>query len=201
MVALANWSNLPTRWGERAVMKTLALAFLAARAPVLAQTNYGTITFTNKSGGVISNAVVVKVDAGKLSYRYSVGVGGGVVRLADLPEGLQARFGSIPDRADNAAALKRPAPQAAAARKKFEETKAKAEKGDAKAQCSLGVCYHDGDGVTRDAVEAVKWYRKAAEQGLAPAQTTLGQCYDDGDGVTRNAVEAAKWFRKAAEQR
>jgi TPR repeat protein len=149
---------------------------------------------------VISNAVIVKVDASKLSYRYSVGVGGGIVRLADLPEDLQARFGYIPDRADNVAALPRPAQQAEAARKKFEEIKAKAEKGDAKAQCSLGVCYHDGDGVTKDTVEAVKWYQKAAEQGLAPAQTNLGVCYQDGVGVTRDALEAVKWFRKAAEQ-
>lgn len=36
--------------GQKAVMRTLTLAFLAVCAPVLAQTNYGTITFTNKSG-------------------------------------------------------------------------------------------------------------------------------------------------------
>ena len=109
------------------MMKTFVLAFLAAYVSVLAQTDYGTITFTNKSGDVISNAVVTKVDASKLIYRYSVGVGGGVVRLADLPGGLQARFGYIPDGGDNAAALQRPAEPTEADRKKFEETKAKAE--------------------------------------------------------------------------
>ncbi len=108
-------------------MRTFALAFLAAYAPVLAQTNYGTITFTNKSGDVISNAVVTMVEASNLTYRYSVGVGGGVVPLADLPEGLRARFGYSPDGGDNAAALQRPAQPTEADRKKFEEIKAKAE--------------------------------------------------------------------------
>jgi TPR repeat protein len=129
-------------------MKTFTLAFLAACAPVLAQTNYGTITFTNKSGDVISNAVVTKVEAGKLTYRYSLGVGGGVVRLADLPEGLQARFGYSPDSVDNAAALQRPAEPTEADRKKFEEIKAKAAKGEAEAQYNLGWSYDIGDGVT-----------------------------------------------------
>src|ERR1017187_3008691 len=110
MAALGYWNNPPDAQRE-AVMRTLALAFLAACAPVLAQTDYGTITFTNKSGDVISNAVVTKVEASKLIYRYSAGVGGGVVPLADLPEGLRARFGYSPDGGDNAAAHQPPAKQ------------------------------------------------------------------------------------------
>ena len=35
-----------------------------------------------------------------------------------------------------------------------------------------------GEGVAKDQVEAVKWYRKAAEQNLAEAQYNLGVCYD-----------------------
>jgi hypothetical protein len=108
-------------------MRTFALAFLAACVPVLAQTNYGTITFTTKSGDVISNAVVVKVDASKLTYRCSAGVDGGTVRLADLTEGLRARFGQSPDSADNAAALQRPAQPTEAERQNIEESKAKAD--------------------------------------------------------------------------
>ena len=34
----------------------------------------------------------------------------------------------------------------------------------ADAQYNLGVCYDNGQGVAKDEVEAVKWYRKAAEQ-------------------------------------
>ena len=78
----------------------------------------------------------------------------------------------------------------------FNETKVRAEHGDAKAQCQLGFCYNNGDCVVKDEVEAVKWFRKAAEQNLAQAQYNLGACYDNGDGVAKDEVEAVKWFRK-----
>ena len=57
-----------------------------------------------------------------------------------------------------AVALRLPAQQGAADRKFFEDTKAKAEKGDALAQFNLGVCYDNGQGVAKDKVEAAKWY-------------------------------------------
>jgi TPR repeat protein len=41
----------------------------------------------------------------------------------------------------------------------FENTKAKAEKGDAEAQCHLGNCYRIGQGVETNYIEAVNWYR------------------------------------------
>ena len=41
--------------------------------------------------------------------------------------------------------------------------RAKAEAGDATAQNNLGASYDNGDGVIKDAAEAVKLYRKAAE--------------------------------------
>ena len=68
----------------------------------------------------------------------------------------------------------------------IEETKAKAEKGDAEAQYSLGVRYDNGDGVAKDEIEAVKWYRKAAEQNYASAQYNLGLCYYNGQGVAKD---------------
>ena len=76
----------------------------------------------------------------------------------------------------------------------------KAEKGDVIAQHNLGVMYASGRGVTKDEVEAVKWYRKAADQGYAKAQYNLGLMYDNGRGVAKDEVEAVKWFRKAADQ-
>ncbi len=42
---------------------------------------------------------------------------------------------------------------------------AKAEMGDALSQTSLGFKYLYGEGVPKDAAEAMKWFRKAAEQG------------------------------------
>ena len=37
----------------------------------------------------------------------------------------------------------------------------------------LGGCYYDGDGVTRDYKEAVKWLTKSAEQGYEDAKKAL----------------------------
>ena len=75
-----------------------------------------------------------------------------------------------------------------------------ADQGDAGAQCNLGLCYALGNGVPKDDVEAVKWWRKAAAQGDANAQFGLGLCYANGDGVPKDEVKAAKWWRKAAAQ-
>ena len=84
--------------------------------------------------------------------------------------------------------------------KEFLKYKPKAEKGDASAQFNLGRCYFYGQGVAKDEVEAMKWYRKAADQGNARAQSNLGFCYANGTGVAKDEVEAVKWYRKAADQ-
>ena len=77
-----------------------------------------------------------------------------------------------------------------AAKKKFEETKANAEKGDAAAEFSLGIMYFKGHGVSQDHKEAVKWYRKSSEQGDAGAQYALGYLYYNGKGVKENRITA-----------
>ena len=82
----------------------------------------------------------------------------------------------------------------------FEETRNAAEQGDVAAQRKLGVLYFAGNGVSKNVLEAVKWFRKAAEQGDAEAQNTLGAMYVLGEGVPEDATEAVKWYRKAAEQ-
>jgi hypothetical protein len=92
------------------------------------------------------------------------------------------------------------AQQTKADQKPIEEVKARAEAGDAESEVELGLRYTNGEGVAKDQVEAVKWFRKAAEQNLARAQKNLGICYDKGEGVAKDQVEAVKWFRKAAEQ-
>ena len=75
-----------------------------------------------------------------------------------------------------------------------------AEQGDARAQCKLGWCYEQGQGVTQDCQQAVTWYRKAAEQGYAMAQCNLGICYEKGQGVAQDYQQAASWYQKAADQ-
>ena len=82
----------------------------------------------------------------------------------------------------------------------IEETKAKAEKGDAEAQYRLGCAYENGQGVKTNVVEAVKWFRKAAERNYANAQYSLGVCYYFGLGVAKDTHEAVKWYSQAAQQ-
>lgn len=82
----------------------------------------------------------------------------------------------------------------------IDELKTRAANGDAMAQYNLGDRYYNGEGVTKDSAEAVRWWRKAAEQGVAEAQGILGTCYSFGYGVTKDDTEAVKWLRKAAEQ-
>src|SRR5437870_65404 len=98
-----------------------------------------------------------------------------------------------------AAVFQLPAQQNEADYKKVEELKAKAEAGDAASELQLGLRYGGGEGVRKNEVEAVKWFRKAAEQNNATAQALLGTYLYDKGG-TKNNVEAVKWFRKAAEQ-
>lgn len=81
-----------------------------------------------------------------------------------------------------------------------QELRSMAEKGDAKAQHSLGWIYGAGLGVPKDTIEAIKWSRMAAEQEHPEAQTNLGIIYYAGDGVPKDVAEAIKWFRKAADQ-
>ena len=75
-----------------------------------------------------------------------------------------------------------------------------AEKGYADAQCHLGYCYENGQGISKDEQKAVEWYKKAAEQGNPYAQYNLGNCYEYGQGVSKDEQKATEWYKKAAEQ-
>jgi hypothetical protein len=56
-----------------------------------------TITVTTKSGLVLSNAQVVRVNDG-VDLLWRDGVSGGVLKLADLPDSLRYKFGYDPDK-------------------------------------------------------------------------------------------------------
>lgn len=75
-----------------------------------------------------------------------------------------------------------------------------AESGDAISQSMIGYMHDQGLGAPKNAVEAVKWFRKAAEQGEVTAQSNLAIAYENGTGVAQNPSEAILWYRKAAEQ-
>ena len=68
-----------------------------------------------------------------------------------------------------------------------------AERGDARAQYSLGEKFYYGLDTALNYAEAAKWYQKAAEQGLSLAQNKLGYIYHEGLGVRENWVQR---FRK-----
>jgi TPR repeat protein len=75
-----------------------------------------------------------------------------------------------------------------------------AEQGYAAAQTNLGTMYAEGQGVTQDHQEALKWYRLAAAQGFAGAQSNIGRVYLRGFGVTQDYQEALKWIMLAVDQ-
>jgi TPR repeat protein len=76
----------------------------------------------------------------------------------------------------------------------------KAHGSNANFQAELAYMCWLGEGVPKDAAEAVKWARPAAEAGNPRAQSFMGGFYAEGAGVPKDNVEAAKWFRQAAEQ-
>jgi len=67
-------------------------------------------------------------------------------------------------------------------------------------QYELGRKHAEGNGVRRDDVEAVKWYKLAAKRGHAGAQNNLGAMYVEGRGVPASDAEGFSWYKKAAEQ-
>jgi len=75
-----------------------------------------------------------------------------------------------------------------------------AEQGDASREFDLARVYFEGNGVTKDHAEALRWYRKAAEQGHIKAQFALGEMYLRGQGTATDYTEALRWTQKAAEE-
>lgn len=87
--------------------------------------------------------------------------------------------------------------------KEMEALRTRAERGDAEAQHTLGLCHIAGVGVPQDAEAASTLWLKAAQQGHADAQYAFGgltllagESYGD-----RQLVEAGvMWLEKAAQQ-
>ena len=74
----------------------------------------------------------------------------------------------------------------------------KATNGDSYAQYCMGNRYSCGQGVLKDAAEAIKWYTKAAEQGSDLAIFRLGCCYKNGEGVEKDVAKALMYIEEAA---
>ena len=83
----------------------------------------------------------------------------------------------------------------------LDETKLKAEQGDAKAQAQLASMYLLGrNGVEKDEQKAALWFTKSAEQQFIDAEMILAALYDRGAGVAQDIDTATKWYEKAANQ-
>jgi TPR repeat protein len=63
----------------------------------------------------------------------------------------------------------------------------------------IGRIYRDGDGVSRDVAEAIRWFQKAADQGYVDAMTELGGLYATGQSIPRDCAAAHRWFALAAQ--
>lgn len=80
----------------------------------------------------------------------------------------------------------------------FNETLQCAKQGDDICQFDLGVMYYNGQGVAKNAKQAVYWFQKSASLGNASAQYNLGIIYENGGGVAKNHKQAVYWYQKAA---
>lgn len=70
----------------------------------------------------------------------------------------------------------------------------KAERGDPKAQNTMGTYYESGNGVEKDYWRAIYWYTKSAEQGNPNAQYHLAVLYNK---VEENPLKSYYWFEVA----
>ncbi len=73
-----------------------------------------------------------------------------------------------------------------------------ARKGDAAAQCDLGLMYYHGNGVPQHYKLAIQYYTESAKQGYAKAQHDLGLIYyDEADLGIQDYKQAYMWLNLA----
>jgi TPR repeat protein len=71
----------------------------------------------------------------------------------------------------------------------------RAQKGDRECQYLVGIAFLNGEGITQDVSEALKWIHRAAEGGYPIAQLWLGEFYRAGEDY----AESRKWYHLAAD--
>ncbi|PPD12595.1 tetratricopeptide repeat protein [Methylophilus sp.] len=75
-----------------------------------------------------------------------------------------------------------------------------ANQNDAKACYNLGLMYQDGDGVTKNMDEAVKWYTKSADLGYKEAQYLLASLVFQRQTQSISYPQAVTYYEQAAKQ-
>lgn len=76
--------------------------------------------------------------------------------------------------------------------------RAAAHNGIKSAQVVFGQMLLDGNGVSRDAEAAFRWFRSAAGAGSLDGVNMVGRCHELGWGVPRDLAEAERFYRAAA---
>lgn len=75
-----------------------------------------------------------------------------------------------------------------------------ASQNDAKACYNLGLMYQQGDGVSRNLDEAVKWYTRSADLNYAEAQYTLGSLVFQRQIQSISYPQAVDYYAQAAKR-
>jgi len=83
------------------------------------------------------------------------------------------------------------------AKKIFEKL---AKKNNMQAQYNLGYLYEHGEGVEKNAQQALVWYKKSAKQGYVDAQYNVATFYFTGKGVKKDVQKALYWYEEAGKR-
>jgi hypothetical protein len=78
----------------------------------------------------------------------------------------------------------------------FKET---ADKGNPSAQLRYGICLWQGEGITANSFEALKYLRMSAKQGNSAAMYVIGKAYlNGGNGIEQDREKGAEYLKMAA---
>jgi hypothetical protein len=91
-------------------------------------------------------------------------------------------------------------PPLAPGQETFVDVSLRASKGQVDAMLRLALMLKDGQGVSKNPVEARKWFKQAAEAGDSTAMFWMGVCLARGIGGPRDDAQALAWFKKGADE-
>jgi len=74
-----------------------------------------------------------------------------------------------------------------------------AQSGNVYGMMGIAEAYRNGRVISKDYIEAARWFRRGADLGEATAMYSLGSLYMSGSGVTKDYGETVRWYRKAAD--
>ncbi|MCX7082320.1 MAG: tetratricopeptide repeat protein [Methylococcales bacterium] len=80
----------------------------------------------------------------------------------------------------------------------FEQALHAATLGNQEAEFDVGLMYLTGDGIAKDAPQALTWLLKAANHDVTDAQYNAALMYLTGDGIAADTEQAFVWMTKAA---